>query len=166
MTYFFYLVDKSHITRDFVLIKLLKVLRLLIYYHFLFTCFLKCFMSLKYSSYNFQKVPLYLLHCLSLLVLLQSSYLQGWKKTLLIVSHDQSFLDNVCSDIVHLDQHKLHYYKGNYSMFKKMYSQKRKEMIKEYEKQEKRLKELKSHGTSKKAAVCYIRLPTLFSGQI
>ncbi|KAK3913392.1 ATP-binding cassette sub-family F member 1 [Frankliniella fusca] len=80
------------------------------------------------------------------------NYLQGWKKTLLIVSHDQSFLDNVCSDIIHLDQHKLHYYKGNYSMFKKMYVQKRKEMIKEYEKQEKRIKELKAHGTSKKAA--------------
>ena len=32
------------------------------------------------------------------------NYLQNWKKTLLIVSHDQSFLDNVCSDIIHLDQ--------------------------------------------------------------
>jgi ABC-type polar amino acid transport system ATPase subunit len=30
--------------------------------------------------------------------------LQNWKKTLLIVSHDQSFLDNVCTDIIHLDQ--------------------------------------------------------------
>lgn len=83
-----------------------------------------------------------------------SSYLQGWKKTLLIVSHDQSFLDNVCNEIIHLDQRKLFYYKGNYSMFKKMYSQKRKEFIKEYEKQEKKLKELKQHGQSKKAAVC------------
>lgn len=80
------------------------------------------------------------------------NYLQGWKKTLLIVSHDQSFLDNVCNEIIHLDQKKLHYYKGNYSMFKKMYVQKRREMIKEYEKQEKRLKELKAHGQSKKAA--------------
>lgn len=59
----------------------------------------------------------------------------------------------MCSEIIHLDQLKLHYYKGNYSMFKKMYVQKRKEMIKEYEKQEKKLKELKSHGSSKKAAV-------------
>ncbi|CAG2246825.1 ABCF1 [Mytilus edulis] len=42
------------------------------------------------------------------------NYLQGWKKTLLIVSHDQSFLDNVCSDIIHLDQQKLFYYRGNY----------------------------------------------------
>ncbi|XP_028178977.1 ATP-binding cassette sub-family F member 1 [Ostrinia nubilalis] len=80
------------------------------------------------------------------------NYLQGWKKTLLVVSHDQSFLDNVCNEIIHLDQQKLFYYKGNYSMFKKMYAQKRKEMIKEYEKQEKRLKELKAHGQSKKAA--------------
>ncbi|CAG4925674.1 unnamed protein product [Colias eurytheme] len=80
------------------------------------------------------------------------NYLQGWKKTLLVVSHDQSFLDNVCNEIIHLDQQKLYYYKGNYSMFKKMYAQKRKEMIKEYEKQEKRLKDLKAHGSSKKAA--------------
>ncbi|XP_055373011.1 ATP-binding cassette sub-family F member 1 [Condylostylus longicornis] len=80
------------------------------------------------------------------------NYLQGWKKTLLIVSHDQSFLDNVCNEIIHLDNKKLYYYKGNYSMFKKMYVQKRKEMIKEYEKQEKRIKEMKAHGQSKKAA--------------
>ncbi|CAH1955493.1 unnamed protein product [Acanthoscelides obtectus] len=80
------------------------------------------------------------------------NYLQGWKKTLLIVSHDQSFLDNVCNEIIHLDNKKLYYYKGNYSMFKKMHMQKKKEMIKEYEKQEKRLKELKSSGSSKKQA--------------
>merc|ERR1719414_2337950 len=80
------------------------------------------------------------------------NYLQNWKKTLLIVSHDQSFLDNVCTDIIHLDQCKLWYYKGNYSMFKKMEMQKRRERIKEYEKQEKRIKELKSSGQSKKKA--------------
>ncbi|CRK93952.1 CLUMA_CG007479, isoform A [Clunio marinus] len=80
------------------------------------------------------------------------NYLQGWKKTLLIVSHDQSFLDNVCNEIIHLDNKKLYYYKGNYSMFKKMFVQKRREMIKEYEKQEKRIKELKAGGSSKKAA--------------
>jgi sortase (surface protein transpeptidase) len=39
-------------------------------------------------------------------------------------------------------------------MFKKMYVQKRKEMIKEYEKQEKKIKEMKAHGQSKKQAVC------------
>jgi len=80
------------------------------------------------------------------------NYLQNWKNTLLIVSHDQSFLDNVCTDIIHLDQCKLWYYKGNYSMFKKMVVQKTRERIKEYEKQERRLKELKQSGQSKKKA--------------
>lgn len=45
------------------------------------------------------------------------SYLQGWKKTLLIVSHDQSFLDDVCTDIIHLDNQKLYYYRGNYCKY-------------------------------------------------
>jgi len=80
------------------------------------------------------------------------NYLQLYKKTLLIVSHDQSFLDNVCTDIVHLDQCKLWYYKGNYSMFKKMEVQKRRERVKDYEKQEKKIKELKASGQSKKKA--------------
>lgn len=81
------------------------------------------------------------------------NYLQNWKKTLLIVSHDQSFLDNVCTDIIHLDQCKLWYYKGNYSMFKKMVVQKTRERMKEYEKQERRIKELKNSGVmSKKKA--------------
>lgn len=80
------------------------------------------------------------------------NYLQKWKKTLLVVSHDQSFLDNVCTDIVHLDNQKLNYYRGNYSQFKKMLAQKRKEEIKEYEKQEKKIKEMKLAGKSAKQA--------------
>lgn len=115
------------------------------------------------------------------LCLVRISYLQAWKKTLLVVSHDQSFLDNVCTDVIHLDQQKLYYYRGNFSesliiclftynhtwismksfehsicfkgMFKKMLTQKRKEQLKDYEKQEKRLKEMKSSGKSTKAAV-------------
>jgi len=80
------------------------------------------------------------------------NYMQNYKKTLLIVSHDQSFLDNVCTDIIHLDQCKLWYYKGNYSMFKKMVVQKRRELLKEYEKQEKRIRDAKISGSSKKKA--------------
>lgn len=80
------------------------------------------------------------------------NYLQNWKKTLLIVSHDQSFLDNVCSDIIHLDDLKLYFYRGNYGQFKKMHVQRVKERLKDYEKQEKRLRELKKGGASKKVA--------------
>ena len=38
-------------------------------------------------------------------VSLSKSYLQSWKKTLLIVSHDQSFLDDVCTDVIHLGEY-------------------------------------------------------------
>lgn len=38
-------------------------------------------------------------------------YLQKWKKTLLIVSHDQDFLNSVCEEIIHLDDKKLVVYK-------------------------------------------------------
>lgn len=81
-----------------------------------------------------------------------NNYLQSWKKTLLIVSHDQGFLDDVCTDIMHLDGQKLYYYRGNYMTFKKMYQQKQKELQKQYDKQEKKLKELKAGGKSSKQA--------------
>jgi ATP-binding cassette, subfamily F, member 1 len=38
-------------------------------------------------------------------------YLQKWKKTLLVVSHDQDFLNSVCQEIIHLEDKKLIPYK-------------------------------------------------------
>lgn len=85
------------------------------------------------------------------------NYLQGWKNTLLIVSHDQHFLDNVCTDVIHLDEQKLSYYKGNYSSFKKMYKQKLKEREKAYERQEKLIKSIKHSGKSSKQAEAHAK---------
>jgi len=80
------------------------------------------------------------------------TYLQGWKKTLLIVSHDQSFLDNVCTDIINLESQKLYYYKGNYTTFKKMFDQKLREHQRAFENQQKQLTAMKKHGKSGKQA--------------
>ena len=52
----------------------------------------------------------------------------------------------MCTDIIHLDQKKLNYYRGNYADFKKMEAQKRREYEKEYEKQQKQIKILKTKG--------------------
>lgn len=38
-------------------------------------------------------------------------------KTVLLVSHDRYFLDQVCSEIRELDKGTVHYYKGNYAYF-------------------------------------------------
>ncbi|CAM9727361.1 unnamed protein product, partial [Ectocarpus fasciculatus] len=76
-------------------------------------------------------------------------YLQKWKKTLLVVSHDQDFLNSVCEEILHLDHQRVNQYKGNYDQFKEMEAQKRRQQAKEWEKQQRRLAALKKGGQSK-----------------
>jgi ATP-binding cassette, subfamily F, member 1 len=79
-------------------------------------------------------------------------YLSTWKNTLLIVSHDQDFLDNVCTDMIDLDQKKLFYYKGNYTQFKIMKKQLRGEQMKAYDRQQKQFNEAKKSNMSKAEA--------------
>lgn len=47
-----------------------------------------------------------------------------WKKTLIVVSHDQNFLNSVHSHIIHLQDLKLYPYRGNYEAFEEMFKQK------------------------------------------
>lgn len=79
-------------------------------------------------------------------------YLQKWKKTVLIVSHDQDFLNSVCDEILHLEDRKLFYYKGNYDTFKEQETLVKKQRQKDWEKQERKLRELKTKGSSKAGA--------------
>lgn len=44
-------------------------------------------------------------------------YLSTQKTTLLLVTHDRYFLDNVCNEIVELEDEKLYTYQGNYDYF-------------------------------------------------
>ena len=44
---------------------------------------------------------------------------QAKPKALVVVSHDVDFLDNVCTDMVHIDNMKLNYYRGNYQRYVK-----------------------------------------------
>jgi ATP-binding cassette subfamily F protein 1 len=79
-------------------------------------------------------------------------YLMKWKKTLLVVSHDQDFMNSVCGDILHIEDLKLAAYKGDYDAFKKEEKVRAKQAIKAWEKQEKRIKELKRSGQSRTKA--------------
>ncbi len=44
-------------------------------------------------------------------------YLSGSNMTLLMVTHDRYFLDNVCSDVYELDNQKIYQYHGDYAYF-------------------------------------------------
>ena len=64
----------------------------------------------------------------------------------------QDFLNSVCEEIIHLDEKKLFVYRGNYDTFKDQEQLKRIQQEKAWEKQEKRLRELKLKGVSKQNA--------------
>ncbi|KAG2176464.1 hypothetical protein INT43_005704 [Umbelopsis isabellina] len=62
-------------------------------------------------------------------------YLQTWPNTLLVVSHDREFLDEVATDILHQHSEKLEYYKGNYAQFDATREERQKQQIREYQSQ-------------------------------
>ena len=79
-----------------------------------------------------------------------TNYLSTWKKSLLIVSHNQHFLNDVCTDMLHISDLKLDHYRGNYYKFTRALKQKMREKEKEWEKIERRIKEMQKKGTPKK----------------
>lgn len=80
-------------------------------------------------------------------VLWLEEYLTRWKKTLVVVSHDRDFLNAVSTDIIHLHDLKLHFYRGNFDEFEVGYEQKRKEANKKFETYDKQIKAAKRSGS-------------------
>lgn len=62
-------------------------------------------------------------------------YLQTWHGTLLVVSHDRNFLDEVPTDMLHLHSHRIDSYKGNYSEFTNTMTERLKSQQREYDAQ-------------------------------
>merc|ERR1719322_1134457 len=63
------------------------------------------------------------------------NYLQSWPSTLLVVSHDRSFLDEVPTDMLHLHSQRVDQYRGNYTQFVTTMTEKLKAQQREYEAQ-------------------------------
>lgn len=84
-------------------------------------------------------------------VLWLEEYLTRWKKTLIVVSHDRDFLNSITTDIIHLHDERLHYYRGNFAQFEEMYEQRRREVNKEFEKYQKQMKAAKKSGSKANA---------------
>lgn len=62
-------------------------------------------------------------------------YLQNWPSTLLVVSHDRSFLDEVPTDILHLHTQRIDTYRGNYTDFVNTMTERLKAQQREYDSQ-------------------------------
>jgi ATP-binding cassette subfamily F protein 1 len=70
-------------------------------------------------------------------------------KTLIVVSHDAGFLDEVCTHIVHIENFKIRYYRGGYSQFETQLEQAHAEADKKNEQIMKKISEQKRQGKSK-----------------
>lgn len=65
-----------------------------------------------------------------------SNYLQTYPSTVLVVSHDRAFLNEVATDIIHQHSERLDYYKGsNFDLFYATKEERRKTAKREYEAQ-------------------------------
>lgn len=65
-----------------------------------------------------------------------SDYLQHkYQNTLLVVSHDRTFLDEVATDIIHQHSERLDLYRGNFTQFYATKEDRLQHQIREYEKQ-------------------------------
>ena len=69
-------------------------------------------------------------------------YLKGYKGSIILVSHDRMFLDNVCNVIYDIEYGSLTRYSGNYSYFVKKKEEDYIRNLKDYERQQQEIKRL------------------------
>lgn len=80
-----------------------------------------------------------------------TEYLSKWTKTLIVVSHDTNFLDEICTNIIRINNEtkKLRYYKGNYGRYDKEKITEDAHLEKEWKKLDKQVDELRKKSTKK-----------------
>ncbi|MGX9461217.1 ABC transporter ATP-binding protein [Shewanella sp. A14] len=75
-------------------------------------------------------------------------WLEGWIKsyqgTLILISHDRDFIDGIVDEIVHVENHKLNYYKGNYSSFERVRAERMAQQQVAFERQQKERSHMQS----------------------
>ncbi|NRB25776.1 ABC transporter ATP-binding protein [Shewanella sp.] len=68
-------------------------------------------------------------------------WLEGWinayQGTLILISHDRDFIDAIVDEIIHVEHHKLNFYKGNYSAFERIRAERMAQQQVAFERQQK-----------------------------
>ncbi len=71
-------------------------------------------------------------------------WLNKYQGTLLLISHDRDFLDDITTHIIHIEQQKLTLYTGNYSAFERMRAEKLAQQQSAFEKQQREIAHIQS----------------------
>ena len=75
------------------------------------------------------------------------SWLSAYRGTLLLISHDRDFLNNICTHIAHLEQQKIQLYTGNYTAFERVRAERLAAQQAEYNKQQRNITHIQSYIT-------------------
>lgn len=94
-------------------------------------------------------------------------YLSKWKKILLLISHSQEFMNNVCTNIIHMTEKRLVLYNGNYDSYVQTRKEKEDTQMKKYHWEQDQIKHMKEyiarfgHGSAKLARQAQSKEKTL-----
>lgn len=72
-------------------------------------------------------------------------WLKSYRGTLILISHDREFLDDICTQIAHIEQGRLTLYTGNYSTFEITRSERLAQQQSAYEKQKREREHIQSY---------------------
>ena len=86
-----------------------------------------------------------------------TSYLKSYKKTILVVSHDQYFIDEVCTTIIHIHNKKLYYYTGNYDKFQRQLQLETDKLQKDWKLASKKVDAMRKKNKTAKAINEYLK---------
>ncbi|MET0380047.1 MAG: ATP-binding cassette domain-containing protein [Spongiibacteraceae bacterium] len=69
-------------------------------------------------------------------------WLQKYRGTLVLISHDRDFIDNTCEQIVHIENKELFRYRGNYSAFERQRAERLLQQQLAFDKQQERIEHI------------------------
>ncbi|MEG3755474.1 ABC transporter ATP-binding protein [Psychromonas arctica] len=72
-------------------------------------------------------------------------WLHQYQGTLILISHDRDFIDSIVDKIIHIEQHKLFEYTGNYTSFERQRAEKLVQQQSSYEKQQAQMDHMQSY---------------------
>ncbi|MFT6927494.1 MAG: ATP-binding cassette subfamily F protein 3 [Psychromonas sp.] len=72
-------------------------------------------------------------------------WLRQYTGTLILISHDRDFIDTIVDKIIHIEQHQLHEYTGNYTSFERQRAEKLAQQQSSFEKQQTQMSHMQSY---------------------
>jgi ATP-binding cassette subfamily F protein 3 len=75
------------------------------------------------------------------------SWLSAYQGTLILISHDRDFLNNICTHIAHLEHQNIQLYTGNYSAFERIRAERLANQQADYLKQQRNIAHIQSYIT-------------------